>query len=356
MAVAKKIIQTTIISTRIRLARNFASYPFPKKMDEAQAEDIIYLVGEALRQFDIEYFDGKGKKKIVEEFTKHEIDGLSPQAATLLKERYLISPALLKSNKGAAFVSADKAISVMVNEEDHLREQYIYKGFDLYKAYERICGIDDALAEAYDFAFDEQLGYITACPSNLGTGMRASVMMFLPGLTANGGLKAMLSSLKADGFTVRGTFGEGSSTEGCTYQVSNERTLGLSEMDILKGVENRALALCEAESKAREEMLKKSGAELKDRCLRAFGTLTNCALLTEKELFAKILDVRLGLALGFLETIDGEGFDDFYNDMRPTAFRLSNGLEGASEKKCAEVRAETTCQVLPELVRVVRRK
>ena len=342
MANETSVIKTTVISTRIRLARNFAAYPFPRRMDDAQAEDIVYLVGEGLKQFD--------------EFTKYEIDGLSRQQATLLKERYLISPALLKSKKGAAFVSDDKAISVMVNEEDHLREQYIYKGFDLYKAYERISGIDDGLAELYDFAFDDKLGYITACPSNLGTGMRASVMMFLPGLTQNGGLKAVLPTLKENGLTVRGTFGEGSTTEGCIYQISNERTLGVSEKDILDAVIDTTKMLCKQEGKAREEMLKKSGAELKDKCLRSFGTLTNCAILSEEELYSKLLEVRLGIALGFLQAADSEEFENFFNDMRPTAFRISNGLERASERKCDEARAETTCTVLPELVSVVRRK
>lgn len=342
MANETSVIKTTVISTRIRLARNFAAYPFPRRMDDAQAEDIVYLVGEGLKQFD--------------EFTKYEIDGLSRQQATLLKERYLISPALLKSKKGAAFVSDDKAISVMVNEEDHLREQYIYKGFDLYKAYERISGIDDGLAELYDFAFDDKLGYITACPSNLGTGMRASVMMFLPGLTQNGGLKAVLPTLKENGLTVRGTFGEGSTTEGCIYQISNEQTLGVSEKDILDAVIDTTKMLCKQEGKAREEMLKKSGAELKDKCLRSFGTLTNCAILSEEELYSKLLEVRLGIALGFLQTVDSEEFENFFNDMRPTAFRISNGLERASERKCDEARAETTCTVLPELVSVVRRK
>ena len=342
MANETSVIKTTVISTRIRLARNFAAYPFPRRMDDAQAEDIVYLVGEGLKQFD--------------EFTKYEIDGLSRQQATLLKERYLISPALLKSKKGAAFVSDDKAISVMVNEEDHLREQYIYKGFDLYKAYERISGIDDGLAELYDFAFDDKLGYITACPSNLGTGMRASVMMFLPGLTQNGGLKAVLPTLKENGLTVRGTFGEGSTTEGCIYQISNERTLGVSEKDILDAVIDTTKMLCKQEGNAREEMLKKSGAELKDNCLRSFGTLTNCAILSEEELYSKLLEVRLGIALGFLQAVDSEEFENFFNDMRPTAFRISNGLERASERKCDEARAETTCTVLPELVSVVRRK
>ena len=186
--------------------------------------------------------------------------------------------------------------------------------------------------------------------------MRASVMMFLPGLTQNGGLKAVLPTLKENGLTVRGTFGEGSTTEGCIYQISNERTLGVSEKDILDAVIDTTKMLCKQEGKAREEMLKKSGAELKDKCLRSFGTLTNCAILSEEELYSKLLEVRLGIALGFLQAVDSEEFENFFNDMRPTAFRISNGLERASERKCDEARAETTCTVLPELVSVVRRK
>lgn len=331
-------IRTTVISTRIRLARNFAAYPFPMKMDEAQAEDVVYLVGEGLKKFNI--------------FTKYDVNDVSRQQAALLKEQYLISPALLKSKKGAAFISEDKAISIMVNEEDHLREQYIMKGFDLDGAYECIGAIDKWLASVYDFAFDEKLGYITACPSNLGTGMRASVMMFLPGLTQNGGLKKLLPELKENGLTVRGAFGEGSASDGWVYQVSNERTLGVSEIDILESVISTANRICELEKQAREGMLQKSGLELRDRCLRAFGILTNCALLKETELFSMLAEVRLGIALGFLETIDDEGFDEFYNDMHPATFRISNNLERVSERKCNEVRAELACKVLPQLVRV----
>ncbi len=345
MANTSDNIQTTVISTRVRLARNFASYPFPRKMDEAQAEDIVHLVNEGLKGV-----RGAGQ------FTKYEISALSRQQIALLKEQYLISPALLKSKKGAAFVTSDNAVSIMVNEEDHLREQCICKGFDLHGAYDRLNLVDDGLAAKYDFAFDKKLGYITACPSNLGTGMRASVMMFLPGLTQNGGLKDLLPKLKRSGLTVRGAFGEGSSSDGCVYQVSNQKTLGLSEEEILSAVASHAENICRLEAKARAEMLKKSATELRDKCLRAFGTLTNCALLSETELFSKIAEVRLGIVLGFLENVDGESFDDFYNDMHPTTFRISNGLEGMSERKCDEVRAETVCKVLPQIVQVVGRK
>lgn len=331
-------VQTTVISTRIRLARNFASYPFPKKMNDAQAEDIVHLVGAGLKKF--------------QSFTKYEVGEISRQQAALLKEQYLISPALLKSKKGAAFISEDEAVSVMVNEEDHLREQCILKGLDLYGAYECVSGIDNWLAAIYDFAFDEKLGYLTACPSNLGTGMRASVMMFLPGLTQNGELKEILPELKNEGLTVRGAFGEGSTSDGWVYQVSNERTLGVSEMDILDSVLSTANRLCEMEKKAREDMMRSSGLELRDRCLRAFGTLTHCALLTERELFSMLSEVRLGVALGILESIDDEGFDAFYNDMHPATFKISNNLEKVSERKCNETRAEIACNFLPRLVRL----
>lgn len=342
MANAPSFIETIVISTRIRLARNFAAYPFPKRMDSAQAEDIIHLVGEGLKSID--------------DFTKYDVAKLEKLDALWLQEQYLISPALLKSKHGAAFVSSDKCISIMVNEEDHLRQQYICKGFDLYKAYERVSGIDDALATTYDFAFDDKLGFLTACPSNLGTGMRASVMMFLPGLTENGGLKKLLPNIKAQGMTVRGAFGEGTNAEGYLYQISNERTLGMSEAEILEQMTRTTMTVCDLEIRAREEIKKRSEILLRDRCLRAYGALTHCALLTSEEFSAKMLEVRLGTALGFFEILDGAGFEDFFTAMRPATFRVSNDLRELSEKKCEEIRAETVGTALPELVRILRKK
>ena len=146
-----QFIETLVTSTRIRLARNLAAYPFPQKLDDKLAEEVVFLVGKALGELD--------------EFEKNDIGELSEQEAILLQEQHLISPALIKrKNIGAAFLSSDKSISVMVNEEDHLREQYIYKGFDLYKAYERISGLDEGLGASLGFAYDEKLGYLTAYP------------------------------------------------------------------------------------------------------------------------------------------------------------------------------------------------
>ncbi len=344
MAETPRFIRTAVISTRVRLARNFAAYPFPQKMDEAQAEDVVTLVRKGLKPLDLD------------NFTEYKMSELTEEEAQRLQERYLISPALRGARGGAAFVSSDEHISIMVNEEDHLREQYICHGFRLDEAYERMLGIDSELSATFDFAYSERLGYLTACPSNLGTGLRASVMLFLPVLTKQGKLKSWIAEVKRKGLTVRGAFGEGTVGEGYLYQLSNEKTLGEREMAIIEELKSTALRLCDAESNAREALLQTKGLEIEDRCLRSFGALTNCALLSQKEFLEKMTDIRFGVACGFLEALDEKGFEDFINDMRPAAFRLNNGLEKATETERDAFRAETVCNVLPELVRVARRR
>lgn len=337
MAQTPAFIQSIVTSTRIRLARNFAAYPFPEKLDEKLAQETIYLVENTLKE--------------VDEFEKKDLATLTREETTLLQEQHLISPALIrKKNVAAAFLSADRAVSIMVNEEDHLREQFIYKGFDLYKAYENISGIDEQLGSRLNFAYDDQLGYLTACPTNIGTGMRASVMMFLPGLAKTNGLKSFLPKLKENGLTVRGVFGEGTAAEGYSYQVSNERTLGMSESEILDKMVRMTMTLCDMELNARESLLETDKIALKDECLRAYGTLCNCAVLSLKELTESMVKVKLGMALGFLQVRNIQDFNDFLANMRPASFRLGNGLQGASEYECDLARAEIAQKVLRELV------
>ncbi len=339
---ARKFKETIVISTRIRLARNFASYPFPKKMNETQCKEIVNLARERLRSFD--------------QFTEYNIATISKEKQQDLQERYLISAALAKSPFGAAFVIGDNSISVMVNEEDHLRMQCIRSGLNLLKAYEGIEAVDEWLSESYDFAFDRRLGFLTACPSNLGTGMRASVMLFLPGLALTKSFKNILPEIKRRGMTVRGAFGEGSYAEGFVYQVSNERTLGWSTAEIMDVLEETLNELCKAEFEACAKLLKESETELKDRCLRSFGVLTNCAILEEKEFLTRMTDVRLGMSLGFIEPMDMKGFNDFLNNMRPASFLEGNHLDKNDKYLCDTARAETVCRTLPELVRIVGRR
>lgn len=337
-------IRDTVVSTRIRLARNLAGFPFPSKMKSTHAAEVLHLFSEALKEVD------------PNEYRRYDIDKLRESEKQLLMEQHFVSSALLREPENrAVFICADQSVSVMVNEEDHLREQYISKEFNLKEAYEGLLSLDDRLASVLDFAYDKTLGYLTACPSNLGTGMRASVMVFLPGLTYSGALKKLIPKLRREGMTLRGAFGEGSKAEGDLYQLSNERTLGLSEMEILEKVSATTMSICDLEVKAREEMLRTSETELRDKCLRSYGALTNCALLDMAEFMEKIKDVRLGIYLGFFKVENMQKFDEFLDEMQPAAFCINNNLEGENERFYDEVRAETVCGVLPKLVQVVRR-
>jgi protein arginine kinase len=330
-------VQSTVTSTRIRFARNLKGCFFPTKLNKAQAQAIIDEVEKALANIDT--------------FTRHDISSIGEKQATLLQEKYLISPELIrKKDISSAFISSDKEVSIMVNEEDHLREQYILKGYDLYKAYERLSGIDDMLDKALSFAYDDKMGYLTACPSNLGTGLRASVMMFLPGLAWCKKLVELLPSLRKNGLTVRGGFGEGTAAKGWAYQISNERTLGFTEEEILSHMNEVTLNLTEMELVARERMLEKDELLYKDICLRAYGKLCNCAVLPIEELTEDIVKVRLGVALGFFEASSINAFNDFISNMRPVSFQMGN-CPDATKEETDILRAKIVNKVLPRLVK-----
>lgn len=330
-----QFIGTTVLSTRIRLARNVQGVPFPSKQSDKEARDVVKAVRSALIELD--------------PFTEYKMQEIDDTLKTKLLEQHLVSPLLLKQKNGVAFVSKDERVSVLVNEEDHLREQYILRGFDLYKAYERLGGLDEEIEDKVPFAYDEKLGYLTACPSNVGTGMRASVMMFLPGLTYTDKIKSLYAEFKKNGITVRGGFGEGTSANGYLYQISNERTLGYSEAEILSHMEEIALNLIELEIRSRETMLKREYLKYKDLCLRSYGLLCNCAKLTAKELEEEAVKIRLGVALGFLNVESLDDFNDFLDDMQPVSFRLKFSSDD-DEKALERVRAEKVGEFMASIV------
>ncbi|MDE7464217.1 MAG: hypothetical protein K2M48_04215 [Clostridiales bacterium] len=206
----------TIVSTRIRLARNVDGLPFPHKLKEIPARQITDGVERALSKID--------------RFTRFDMSGISQLDGTILQEKHLISPDLLtESPFGSVLINSDETVSVMVNEEDHIREQVILPGLSLDKAYARIDAIDDAISGSVKLAFSPRFGYLTSCATNLGTGMRASVMMFLPALTIKGLMDACINDVGRLNMTVRGVYGEGSNAEGYLYQVSFLSSLGITE-------------------------------------------------------------------------------------------------------------------------------
>jgi protein arginine kinase len=205
----------------------------------------------------------------------------------------------------------------MVNEEDVLREQCLLKGLMLKEAYQTLDKIDDAISKELDFAFDKKFGYLTACPTNVGTGLRASVMLFLPALTESGKIGALVKEVSKLGLTVRGHYGEGSDAEGYMYQISNEVTLGVSEEQILREVESTVQDICRAERDEMEKIFARNELKTMDRARKAYGILTNAVILGYGEFLSHVALVKLGAMMGYISIDNIEEIDDLIIKARP---------------------------------------
>lgn len=319
----------TVVSSRIRLARNLNGLPFPARLkSDRQAKEIIRSVSAAVNK--------------VDEFRLYYMDGITEDEAFNLVENRLISPVLLKTpSRSAVLINEKGDISIMINEEDHLREQCISGGLSLRSAYARMSEKDSLIARSIPFAYDEQLGYLTACPTNLGTGLRASVMLFLPALDLGGVMPDVIKSVTRLGLTVRGAYGEGTKAKGYIYQVSNEVTLGVTEETILTQVESIVGKIVEMEAGERQRL--KGGAAsvvIKDKCLRAYGLLTNCALMTHGELDELSADLKLGVCMGYLGCSDVSAIDELTLKMKPSNLNVQSGRvleERERDIYCAQI-------------------
>lgn len=313
-----------VASSRIRLARNLNGYPFPSRLkSDKQAKEIIRAVSSAINKID--------------EFKLSYMDGISEDEALNLVENHLVSPLLLRRpSYSAAVINHRRNISIMINEEDHLREQCIEKGYALRSAYATMSEKDNIMARSIQFAYDEQLGYLTACPTNLGTGLRASVMLFLPALTNAGYIPKVIRSANRLGLTVRGMYGEGSQAEGYMYQLSNEVTLGVTEDEIITLVEQVTERVAEMELSERKR-LKTGGRSMyiKDACLRSYGILTHCAVISGEEFEKLCANLKLGVCLGYFSSSGIGWIDDLIIDMKPSNLSLLAGRKlSAPERDC----------------------
>ncbi|HHW57171.1 MAG TPA: protein arginine kinase [Clostridia bacterium] len=282
-----------VLSSRIRLARNIKDIPFPTIMTEDQGRRVIELVKKAIL----------GSNTILStQFLEEDMKKLTPIDRQSLVEKHLISPDLSQNVKtGYALIKDDNTVSIMVNEEDHLRIQCILEGLRLKESWDTADKIDDLIEETIDYAYDEKLGYLTACPTNVGTGIRASVMVHLPALTITGQISNLLNSVSKIGMAVRGIYGEGTQALGDIYQISNQVTLGQSEKEIIENIEGVARQVIFSERKARENLYKKQKVQIEDRVGRAFGILSHAKVMSTKEYMTLMSDVRLGIVLGILD-------------------------------------------------------
>lgn len=294
-----------VISSRVRLARNFAGMRFPARLGDAESAKVLEMTENAL-------------KSGGEKFGTIKIADMTDLQAETLKELHMISDDLLHGNKNAAVITnRSNDVCIMVNEEDHLREQCIMKGNRLSQAYSRISAIDDTIASACDIAYDKRLGYLTACPTNVGTGLRASALMFLPGLGMTDSLSKCVSAAARFDMAVRGEYGEGSRSGGYLYQISNSKTLGVSEDEIISGVASVVEQIEQSEVLARKALLESNEVMLRDGIMRAYGILTNAYRLPFDEFEEKYALVKLGVYYGFISCTDTAAFEAMLDKYRP---------------------------------------
>ena len=281
--------QAVVLSTRVRLARNLQNYPFPGWAKEAQRKEIADQCIKALKQLP------RFKKAHI--FKMSELTDLE---RTVLVERHLVSKELVTGKSGAAVISRDQTCSVMVNEEDHLRIQVVKAGWHLRSTWNIAEQLDDALGTSLPIAFSDKLGFLTACPTNVGTGLRVSAMVHLPGLCLAGHIEKVSRALGQDGLAVRGWLGEGTEALGNIFQISNQQTLGLSEEVIMKHMGNWIKNLVEQEWNARRKLVEEEGLHFIDRLARSLAVLRSAHLLTSVESMNMLSHLRMACDLGYL--------------------------------------------------------
>lgn len=279
------------VSTRIRLARNLSGLPFPARMTPEQRKELNLKVKNAVLQSNTPF--AKSLKYI-------DMADVPQTEIAAMVERHIISPEFAEENADRAIIiSADESISIMIGEEDHVRIQVILGGLQLEKAYDTAEQLDSLLYNELHFAFDRSLGFLTECPTNLGTGLRASVMLHLPVTESNGEISSIAETVGKIGFTVRGMYGEGTKASASMYQVSNQITLGISEKNAIDNLKIITAQLIDKERKARNGLNK---IKLEDMCFRALGTLQNSRILSSKEMMDLLSRIKLGTSMGIIKT------------------------------------------------------
>lgn len=283
-----------ILSSRIRFARNFKNKSFPHKLSEEQGREIVKEVEEV-------FYNNSNK----DDFITRYLWNTNPIDDGIYLEKHFISDRLILNKDKAAFIiNKEETISIMINEEDHLRIQCITSGYNLDEAYKVANNLDDKLEGKLQYAYDEKLGYLTACPTNIGTALRASVMIHLPALTMNNEISKIFNALNQVGIIVRGLYGEGSKAQGNIYQISNQVTLGLTEEEIINNLKVVVNQLISEEKRARERFANTHLNQLEDKIYRSLGVLKFSRILSSEECLKLLSYVRLGLEMGIIKDVN----------------------------------------------------
>lgn len=285
-----------VISSRIRIARNIEGIRFPQSTNNEEAEKITKNILEAVKN---------SNKNANYKF--FEIGRLSSLDKNVLIEKHLISPNLIQKPDMSSFLLRDdEKLTIMINEEDHLRLQILLPGLNLEEGWKLCSSIDDELEEYLDYAFDERFGYLTSCPTNTGTGLRASVMLHLPSLVLTGYANNIFQAVSQIGLTVRGLYGEGTKALGNIFQISNQTTLGETEEEIIQKLKNVVIQIINKEREIRENLLGTRSLEIENKVLRSLGILKYSRIISSEESMKLFSDVKMGIDMGIIKNIESK--------------------------------------------------
>jgi protein arginine kinase len=332
-----------VLSTRVRLARNLTGHLFQMRNTEGERERVLELVQRAARE-----------SVLLRRAVSFRLDQLDRSERQLLHERHLVSKELAaldpdaRPRSGASVLIGDR-LGVMLNEEDHLRLQGLRSGFALEAAYAEVDRLDAELGQRLPFAFHPEFGYLTSCPTNVGTGLRASVLIHLPGLVLTKEISKVLQGLAQVGLTFRGLYGEGSEVVGNFFQLSNQTTLGKSEHELLEHLGRMVRQVIDYEEQARQVLLRDAPAIMEDKVWRAFGLLRYARSLSFEEAMNLLSGVRLGVGMGLIPGLGMYTLNKLLVYAQPAHLGVTQGA-GSSESELALARATYVRRVLEEEV------
>ncbi len=309
-----------VMSSRIRLARNLAKIPFPNRASKKALQDVVDNLQQAMKEIDF--------LKSATMFFMSDLDNIDKQ---FLIERHLMSHEHAANSEGKALVVSDEEVlSVMVNEEDHLRIQVMQSGLNLSETWNIINAVDDSLSRKLDYAYLGNWGYLTACPTNTGTAMRGSVMLHLPALVMTKQINKVLAAIAKLSFASRGFYGEGTQARGNIYQISNQVSLGHSEEDIIQNINGLIRQVIEQEEQARQALLLQNRAMLEDKIFRSLGVLKNAYIISSQETIELLSMVRLGIDLGIITIVDRATINELFITIQPAHLQKIEGKKLSS--------------------------
>ncbi len=312
-----------VISSRIRLARNLAKYTFTQRASKKQRQDVLRVCKDAIS----ENLFMKGALFL-------ELEGLSNIDKQFLLERHLVSKEhLVGQDSKAVAISEKEIISIMINEEDHLRIQVIQSGLNLNEAWRIIDRIDSDLGTLLNYAFSLDFGFLAACPTNTGTGMRASVMLHLPALVMTKQINRVIQAISKLNLTARGLYGEGTQASGNFFQISNQITLGHAETEVIDNLERIIRQIIGYEQSARKDLQARNRTEIEDRIFRAYGTLKNAHIITSNETVELLSMVRLGVDMGLVKQLNTADINQLFISIQPAHLqRMEKKMLSAHER------------------------